>query len=175
MRKVPLFYIFGGLPATGKSELSRYLSETIGALYLRIDTIEQALKNNGIRHIYDEGYKIAASIALENLKLGLSVVADSTNPVNESRELWRNTATCSNAKFIQIEVICSDLLEHKQRVDTRTSNIHGLKLPTWESVIEREYHQWTTERIVIDTAGKNIAQSRDELMHALGLSGQTTF
>ena len=128
-REVKLLYIFGGLPGTGKSELSKYLSETIGAIYLRIDTIEQALKNNGIGNIYDEGYKIASSIASENLKLGQSVVADSTNPVKESRELWRNVATRSSAQFIEIEVVCSDLLEHKQRIEARISDIQELKLP----------------------------------------------
>ena len=98
-----MLYIFGGLPGTGKSELSKYLSETIGAVYLRVDTIEQTLKSHGINQIYDEGYKIASSVASDNLKLGQSVVADSTNPVNESRELWRNTATRSSAQFIEIE------------------------------------------------------------------------
>ncbi|MEZ9473465.1 AAA family ATPase [Vibrio lentus] len=173
LRKVKLLYIFGGLPGTGKSELSKYLSETIGAIYLRIDTIEQALKNNGISNIYDEGYKVAASIASENLKLGQSVVADSTNPVNESRELWRNAATRSSSQFIEIEIICSDLLEHKQRIETRVSDIQELKLPTWESVVEREYHQWMTERVVIDTAGRSLEQSRYDLMDALGFSVPT--
>jgi predicted kinase len=38
--------IFGGLPGTGKTTLSRMLAERRGALYLRIDTIEQALRNS---------------------------------------------------------------------------------------------------------------------------------
>lgn len=165
-----MLYIFGGLPATGKSELSKYLSEIIGAVYLRIDTIEQTLRNHGISKIYDEGYKLASSIASDNLKLGQSVVADSTNPVNESRELWRDAATRSSARFIEVEVICSDPYEHKQRIETRNSDIPELKLPTWESVVEREYHQWMTDRVVIDTAGRTLEQSKRELMDALGLS-----
>ena len=165
-----MLYIFCGLPGTGKSELSKYLSETIEAVYLRVDTIEQTLKSHGINQIYDEGYKIASSVASDNLKLGQSVVADSTNPVNESRELWRNTATRSSAQFIEIEVICSDLHEHKQRIETRVSDIPDLQLPTWESVYEREYYQWMTERVVVDTAGRTLEQSKHDLMNALGLS-----
>ncbi|KAB0481451.1 AAA family ATPase [Vibrio chagasii] len=168
-----MLYIFGGLPGTGKSELSKYLSEITGAMYLRIDTIEQALKNNGISNIHDEGYKVAASIASENLKLGQSVVADSTNPVNESRELWRNAATSSSSQFIEIEITCSDLLEHKQRIETRASDIQELKLPTWESVVERDYDQWMTKRVVIDTAGRSLDQSRYDLINALGFSVPT--
>ncbi|NOU49067.1 AAA family ATPase [Pseudoalteromonas sp. JBTF-M23] len=167
-----MLYIFGGLPGTGKSELSKYLSETIGAVYLRIDTIEQTLKNHAIKQIYDEGYQVASTIASENLKLGQSVVADSTNPVNESRELWRNTAISASAQFIEIEIICSDLKEHKQRIETRVSDIPELQLPTWKSVIEREYHQWTTERVVVDTAGRTLEQSKHVLMNAIGLSAR---
>ena len=37
---------FAGLPATGKSTLARALAETRGGLYLRIDTIEQALRDS---------------------------------------------------------------------------------------------------------------------------------
>jgi len=165
-----MLYIFGGLPGTGKSMLSKYLSETIGAVYLRIDTIDQTLKNNGVSHLYDEGYQVASSIASDNLKLGLQVVADSTNPVHESRELWRSTAIQSGAKFIEIEVICSDLSEHKHRIETRVSDIKALQLPTWESVLEREYHQWLTERVVIDTARRSEDQSKQDLLSALGLS-----
>ena len=89
------------------------------------------------------------------IKLGLPVVADSTNPVNESRALWRNAATLANAPFTEIEVICSNLNEHQQRIEQRVADIAGLQLPTWQSALEREYHSWETERIIIDTAGKN--------------------
>ena len=68
-----MLYILGGLPATGKTELSKYLSSSLGAVHIRIDTIEQELKNCGFNKIYDEGYKVAFALALENLKNGLSV------------------------------------------------------------------------------------------------------
>ena len=38
-----MLYIFGGLPGTGKTTLARYLAHHQRAVYLRIDTIEQAL------------------------------------------------------------------------------------------------------------------------------------
>lgn len=43
-----MLYIFSGLPGTGKSTLAQYLAKTLGAVYLRIDTIEQAMKDEGI-------------------------------------------------------------------------------------------------------------------------------
>ena len=166
-----MLYIFSGLPGTGKSGLSKYLSENTGAVYLRIDTIEQTLRNQDVSSIYDEGYQVAFSIASDNLRLGHSVVADSTNPINESRESWREVATKANSQFIEIEIICSDQLEHMQRIEARVSDIPELQLPTWDSVVAREYHQWITERVVIDTAGRTLEQSKHDLSDTLGLSG----
>ncbi|NQY36612.1 MAG: AAA family ATPase [Alteromonadaceae bacterium] len=162
-----MLYIFGGLPGTGKSELSKYLAKRIGAVYLRIDTIEQTMKNSGIENIVDEGYQVAFSLAIDNLKLGMSVVADSTNPVEISRKAWREIAISAGVAYYEIEVTCSDSVEHKQRVETRVSDISSLKLPSWNEVVEREYHVWTTERILIDTAGKKTTESKLELMNAL--------
>tara|TARA_B100002003_G_scaffold236806_1_gene253188 strand:+ start:171 stop:677 length:507 start_codon:yes stop_codon:yes gene_type:complete len=168
-----MLYIFGGLPATGKTELSKYLSSSMGAVHIRIDTIEQELKNVGLKNLYDEGYKIAFAIALENLKNGLSVVADSTNPVLESREAWISVANKASSPFTEIEVICSDENEHKERVERRQTDIPNLLLPSWESVTLRDYHSWKTVRIVIDTAGKTPEQSKKELSKLLRTSNGT--
>ncbi|WP_340679790.1 AAA family ATPase [Paraglaciecola sp.] len=87
-----MLYILGGLPATGKTELSKFLAESLNAAYIRIDTIEQKLREQGFKNLYDEGYQIAFSLALDNLKNGIFVVADSTNPFKESRDAWVNVA-----------------------------------------------------------------------------------
>lgn len=38
-----MLLIFGGLPGTGKSTIARLLAARLGAVWLRIDSIEQAL------------------------------------------------------------------------------------------------------------------------------------
>jgi predicted kinase len=40
--------VFGGLPGTGKTTLAREVAEEHSATYLRIDTIEQALRSSGV-------------------------------------------------------------------------------------------------------------------------------
>jgi predicted kinase len=43
---LPMLIIFGGLPATGKTTIARDLARQLGATYLRIDTIEQAIRDS---------------------------------------------------------------------------------------------------------------------------------
>lgn len=40
-----MLYIFAGLPGSGKSTLAKKLAQKLGATYLRIDTIEQGLRD----------------------------------------------------------------------------------------------------------------------------------
>jgi hypothetical protein len=73
----------------------------------------------------------------------------------------------SGAAFLNIEVICSDPREHRRRVESRSSEVPGLELPTWDDVERREYHEWTSERLVIDTAGRAASESQTELLDRL--------
>jgi predicted kinase len=158
-----MLYILGGLPATGKTELSKFVATSLGAVHIRIDTIEQELKNNGFKNIYDEGYKVAFALALDNLKNGLSVIADSTNPVLESREAWISVANKASSPYTEIEIVCSNKIEHRERVEKRQTDIPNLLLPSWKSVTSRDYQPWKSASIVLDTAGKTPDQSKQEL------------
>lgn len=133
------------------------------AAYLRIDTIEQGIRDLCSADIEYEGYQLTHRIVADNLKLGINVVADSCNPFELTRNDWENVALENDARFINVEVICSDKNEHKKRVETRASEIKGLQLPTWDDIQKREYHAWKKERIVIDTANKGVQECVAEL------------
>jgi hypothetical protein len=81
------------------------------------------------------------------------------NPLHLTREAWVSVANRVRVRAIEIEVKCSDVREHRRRVETRTTDIPGLKLPTWEEVVGREYHPWESEHLVIDSAGKTVEQN----------------
>ena len=151
MHRSPVLIVFGGLPGTGKTTISRELTIRLAANYLRIDSIEQTLREAG-RTVDTEGYAIANALAAENLKLGRIVIADCVNPVLASRVGWRKTALQNSARMIEIEMVCSDLALHRQRVESRVSDIGGLKLPTWNDVVNRPYEPWDREHLVLDTA-----------------------
>jgi predicted kinase len=141
------------------------------AVYLRIDTIEQAIRNSpgGSQAINEEGYRVAYAVAGDNLRLGRTVIADSVNPMQETRDAWIEVGRLTDLFFIEVEVVCSDAESHRQRIETRDVGLPGLKLPTWEEVLTREYQPWHRDHIVIDTAHKAIADCVRELQAALFL------
>jgi len=151
----PVLYIFSGLPGSGKSTLAQGVAEHHHAVYLRIDTIEQGLRDLCSFDVQGEGYRLAYRVAADNLRLGLSVVADSCNPIELTRREWEQVARDAGAAYRNIEIVCSDPGEHRRRVETRVSTVEGLRLPTWSEVETREYHDWTRPRILIDTAGRS--------------------
>src|SRR5438552_50154 len=129
-----VFIIFGGLPATGKTTLARELARQLGAVYLRIDTIEQAIAPTEIMSVGEAGYRVGYAVAEDNLRLGRIVVADSVNPLRITRDAWRNAAKHSGAVFIEVLVVCSDQAEHRRRVETRKTDVVAGGLVTWQDV-----------------------------------------
>lgn len=158
-----MLVILGGLPGTGKTTLARTVARELRAVHLRIDSIELALHQAGVSSINDKGYRIAYTVAEDNLKLGLTVIADSVNPLEIAREAWVDIAKRAGVRAVEIEIVCSDREAHRRRVESRTSDVEGFTRPTWREVIERKYEPWARIHARIDTAARTQAESAAEL------------
>lgn len=173
-----MLIILSGLPGAGKTTIAHALSLELGATHIRIDTIEHALRESGklLGPLDDAGYRVGYAIAEGNLRLGLTVIADSVNPLGITREAWREVAARARVPAVEIEVICSDTVEHRRRIETRVADLQGFKLPTWIEVVGREYEAWKGDRLTIDTAlepvGESVARIRRTVAD-LGINPRT--
>lgn len=161
-----MIIVFGGLPGTGKTTIAKAIAPSLGAVYLRIDSIEQTLKNVQNQtdlFVGSEGYFIANSIALDNCKLGNNVIIDCVNPLPLTRQIWQSTAEKINHKLISIELFCSDQHKHRQRIKERKSDIPGLILPSWDKIMNRDYISWDTATIRIDTSMYSVEQAKEKI------------
>ena len=113
-----------------------------------------------VTHLAVPAYRFAA----DNLSLGSTVVANSVNPIEITRDAWWSVGDTAGVPVIEIYIICSDQEEHKQRVETRIGNLDGLVQPTWEEVLTRNYEPWTQVQLVVDTVGESPEQSCKKIL-----------
>ncbi|MET3649996.1 AAA family ATPase [Phyllobacterium ifriqiyense] len=171
-----MFIIFGGLPGTGKTTIARALAKQLRAVHVRVDTVEQNIRASAVlkSDIGSAGYMVAYGIAEDNLTLGNTVIADSVNCLKITRDAWLSVARRSAVSAVEIEVICSDKDEHRRRVETRKTDVQGLRKPSWQEVMDRRYEDWGQNPYVVDTAKQDVAQSVDELISKLGIGRDQT-
>ena len=154
----PLLVVIGGLPAVGKTAVCRALlgerPMTPPMTWLRVDSIEQALRRSG-EMAPDmpggAGYYAAAAVAGDVLSTGGDVLVECVNPLPITRRLWERTALDAGSRLLQVELVCSDRDEHRRRVEQRVSDIAGLVLPDWQDVLQRDYAPWPEADLRLDT------------------------
>ncbi len=148
---------------------SRLLPERLEAPYLRIDTIEQALRACGTLPdgVVTEGCAIACHVAEENLRVASTVVADSVNPLTVTRDAWAAVANHAEVPMVEIEVICSNAVEHRHCSESRTSDVPGLAPQTWEALRRRAHEPWDRPHVILDTATRTAQACAERLLAML--------
>ena len=146
-----MLIILGGLPGVGKTSIARALARELGAIHVSVDSIEEAIGPSGMSGPANDeaGYRVGYAVARDNLQLGRIVLADSVNPLPETRDAWLGVATDARAPFSEVEIVCSDAGELFRRVEQRHRAGAG---PSWLEVVGRDYRAWHREHLVIDTA-----------------------
>ncbi len=165
---------FSGLPGVGKTTIAKELAREIGAVYLRVDSAEAAMKNSvlNIHPAEDAGYLILAYLAKDNLSVGFDVIVDTVNPAAITRKMWIEAANEAKADLINIEVICSDQNIHRQRVENRIGDIKGMVVPNWEKVMAREFEPWEESCITVDTSKLSASECVVDIVKELRSTGK---
>ena len=167
---------FSGLPGTGKTVIAKELARKLPALLLRLDSLEMGIVRSGlVAEQWDlgpAGYCAGYAVAEDNLRLGHNVVADCVNPLKITRDAWRDAAMRTGTACLEVEFICSDVSEHRRRVESRVADIPGLRLPDWGAVLKREYEPWDREHLVLDTAELSIAEAVELTLRAVKTAGE---
>jgi predicted kinase len=158
-----------GLPGTGKSSIARALARLTGAIWLRIDSMDQAIWASGTApsDLLDWTYRAAQAIAADNLVLGLDVIADCVNDCEAAREGWETAARQADAEVVWLEVVCSDTEEHRRRIEISSTDIAGLSLPNWDAVAGRAYATWKRDHLTVDTARRTLDVCVEEAFNLL--------
>jgi len=168
----PALIVMSGLPGVGKTTIARDLARRIGAVHLRIDSIEAALGRSvlAIEQAEDAGYQVAYALAGDNLTLGLTVIADSVNPVRLTREAWHGVGRAAGCPVLDVAVICSDQAEHRRRVEARRAADPTGWAPDWQRVLTRGVEPWEeteVRRLVLDTADHDPATCGTRVLQTL--------
>jgi predicted kinase len=162
--------VLGGLPATGKSTVAAELQQRARFAYVRIDTIEQALRESGELRSGDpneSGYRVGYAVARDLLRAGNRVLVECVNPIEITRRAWRDVAASSGADILEIELFCADAATHQRRVETRVIDIPGFELPQWEAVRTRVYEPWPGAQLRLDTTALSPAAAAERIVQTL--------
>ena len=147
--------MFSGLPGVGKSTIAKALAERTGAIWLRIDSIEDGIRQGdlGVTDMKGAGYWAAQYVAADNLALKQSVIADCVNPFALTRDSWAALADPSVCRLCEIEVFCPDRSIHRARVEARnTSN-------DWAAVSQRRFDPWDREVLRLNSEELSVHQA----------------
>jgi predicted kinase len=150
-----------GLPGAGKSTIAEILGSRLAASVVSVDPIESAILSAGIDSDQPTGlaaYLVSETIAEFILNSGHHVIVDAVNAVDPAREQWVALAQRQGVPLKFIEVVCSDVELHRERLEKRGRNLPHVAEPSWHAVEQSldEYVTWSgtsgaVARITLDS------------------------
>jgi predicted kinase len=169
---VTVLVVLAGLPGSGKSTLARPLARQLRAALVVVDLLEDAMLRAGLPAGEPTGlaaYLAAEVVAGDALAAHVPVVVDAVNAVAPAREQWRALAAHRGVPRAVVEVVCSDPVIHRARLEGRSRGL-ALREPTWADVRARDYEPWTEPVLRLDSLDDAEANLGAALLHVLAAS-----
>lgn len=140
---------------------------------LAVDAAEAAMWRSGIDATQRDAVGLAAyavvhTAAAAALDAGHTVVVDAVNAVAPARNAWRGLAREHGVALRWIEVVCSDPMLHRARLEGRGSRYAELAEPTWSQVQARVVEPWDDDRLVLDSVRPLAELLPEALRHVTG-------
>jgi hypothetical protein len=129
-----------GLPGAGKSMVADALGRELRAPVLSVDPIEAALWRAGVDRAQPTGYAAYA-------------VADAQARSLLALDGWIAVAREVRVPLRVVEVVCSDLDLHAERLARRDRGLGPELEPDWDRVLERraESEPWPVDHLTLDS------------------------
>lgn len=148
-----------GIACSGKTFIAKRLLKEISAFYIDKDSIMDPFTKERSGDFYDRirgpSYKAMYNIALDNLKLGNSVVIDSPHVKEMQDRKWREWLKEFSSPFVLKIILChapEDVI--KKRLIERGEEKDEEKLKNWKEFLKKEpiIPEMPFDHIKIDTS-----------------------
>lgn len=164
--------VVSGLPGVGKTAVAAAVATRLNGVHLSVDPVEDAMLRCDLPAGWNVGvaaYEAVRTMVEANLALGRVVVVDAVNDSEAARDTWRDAARNTKAALTFAVLTCSDVDEHRRRLEGRTREFSRLPEPSWSQVLNRsrDYVSWTGEHLVVDTFASSIGEARDRICTSL--------
>jgi predicted kinase len=164
-----------GYPGTGKSTIARAIAHALRAPLIDRDVLRQvAVDTFGSQKEAGRfSYELMFALAQEQLRLGLTVVLDTTLTYRITYEQAQQVAEHFHIPLLVVHCQCSPELQ-RQRIEERKGQVSTFQITSWS-----EWQQWKPRFEQFDDGGclLNTARPLDEslaqVMHALHVLHET--
>jgi predicted kinase len=164
----PALIVVSGLPGVGKTAIATAVAARLNGVHLSVDPVEDAMLRCDLPAGWSVGvaaYEAVRTMAESNLALGRVVVVDAVNDSEAARDTWRTTASTSESSLRFAVLTCSNLDEHRRRLEGRFRRFSRLPEPPWSQVLSRarDYAPWICEHLDVDTCATSVSDACDRI------------